>query len=1349
MKTPIKVLLVLVFLLVTVFASSHNLKQITNRDGLSNSSVICLFQDSDRFLWIGTYDGLNMYDGKEIHVYKPHVGNQKSLSGNVIKNILETRGDNLWVSTKWGLNRLSRKKNTVEESYGEFRDNYYIAKDSHDRLFVLAKKGVLSYYDEKGKRFRDLPLSENISNQYIHNFMIDRQDTIWITHNGAVKKFTVDFKNPHAPVVVRHPNLLHAEEVTHANYDKGRFVFLDIQKNLYVVQQGRKKFIANITPITNENGIISTMIFDGDDILIGFKTNGLVRLIADKGYRAEKTDINCGVFSLWKDEQQDIIWIGTDGQGVFAYTKEAYSFANVTLDQLPIKRKRPVRALQTDKEDNLWLGTKDNGIIRVKNYRTATDYSAANVIQYTTKDGLANNSVFAFSLSRRNLMWIGSDGPGLCYYSYDDQRIHTVASPSRAIRYVHTLYESSDSVLWMGADEEGLLKVSLRGTGNRVEVAESKSFRFGVEGKRPGCQIYSIHAENDSILWLGTRGYGVIRFNRLNETFHMLSFNQSGIPPVDDILCIHQDKDERLWFGSSYGLIRLDSYRDGQVAFTNYTESNGLPNNTIHGMHEDRRGNFWLSSNTGIIQFNPQSEVFRQYNYKTGLDVFEFSDNAYYQSPFTGAIFFGGVNGIVRIDEDVERENTFVPRIFFTRLRIFNENFSLHELMKDDCLELAHDQNFFAISFVAMDFINGANSSYSYMLENFSNVWMDTEGTNEARFTNIPPGKYVLKVRYNSGMDGSKDQLESITIVILPPWYQTVYAQVGYVLLLFVGGWYVTGFIRRRHAKRRKVTAEKLEERHRGEVYEEKLRFFTNITHEFCTPLTLIYGPCERILAHENTDSFIRKYIQLIKSNAERLNGLIQEVIEFRRMETGHKMCRIEQVQIDEVLNDISTSFSDLAEQNRVRFAVELEEPVAWNTDIPCLTKILNNLVSNAFKYTPVGGIVRIRGAVADGQLVLRVYNTGKGIRHESMGLIFNRYSILENIEENAVKGLSSRNGLGMAICHSMVELLHGDIKIESRVNEYAEFIVSLPLLELTPFAEATPKKQLPTPVAVATESKQEQQSVQQDDQFIPAEAKAKVLVIDDNREILELIREILSDKYRVLTAGDGNQGLEVLKKEVPDLVITDIMMPGTDGIELTRQIKQNQHTMYIPLVILSAKNTNEEKVEGLESGADAYIPKPFNTNYLRAVVDRLLESRVKLKEYYNSSASAYEFANGQLLQREDKDFMQTVMRFVDENMDNADVTPEDMANYMQISIRNLYRRFKELDQVPPKDFIKDCRIGYAAKLLKTTTLTIQEIIYRTGFNNRSHFYKEFDKRFSITPKEYREANKQRDNTLG
>ena len=530
-------------------------------------------------------------------------------------------------------------------------------------------------------------------------------------------------------------------------------------------------------------------------------------------------------------------------------------------------------------------------------------------------------------------------------------------------------------------------------------------------------------------------------------------------------------------------------------------------------------------------------------------------------------------------------------------------------------------------------------------------------------------------------------------------------------------------------------------------MYEGKLRFFTNITHEFCTPLTLIYGPCERILNYEHSDDFIKKYAQIIKSNTERLNSLIQEVIDFRRMETGNQICHIQELNISELGNGIIESFDELAEQNRIQLETDITPDIIWRSDHNGFTKILNNLISNAFKYTPENGTIRISIKKEEDKLNIKVYNTGKGISKENLPLIFNRYSILDNIKENSIKGLSSRNGLGLAICQSMVELLHGTINVESEVNQYAQFIVTLPALETTEKVGNIQPHEIAkvelsnykTEVTLPETVNNEEETNQPEN---------TILIIDDNKELLWMLKDILSNEYAILTAENGEEGLELLKQETPNLIITDIMMPKIDGITLTKQLKNNKHTAHIPLVILSAKNTTDEKIEGIESGADAYIPKPFNTQYLRTIIKQLIKKQEELKQYYNSSASAFDYSGGQLLQNEDKEYLQTAIEIINKNMDNAEFGPDELAEAMQTSGRNLYRKFKKLNQSSPKDFIKEQKMKYAAKLLLTTTLNIQEIMYRIAATNRSHFYKEFAKRYNQTPREYREANKQKDDSL-
>ncbi len=1320
----------------------YNLRQISNADGLSNSAVLSLYQDNEGFLWFGTCDGVNLYDGLDISRFSFPEG--KSLSGNIIENIMETENGTFWIQTNYGLNKVEKHQRTIS-SYSQFQGGYILKKNKLNDVFILSENNMLHYTNSASGEFHKLAIGNLHRNDIIDIYLNDRY--LWVFSTKGIYKYSLRVDKQHLytiqdSLVVDNAPLLYC----FANGETAYIVDQHHDLYKYNIEHNQKEYITNLSKEIAERGIISDIIQDNNMLLIAFKTNGVLKLIPQaEGYLIEDIGIKSGIFCLLKDNNQDIVWIGTDGQGVYIYSDGPYSIQSITYNNLNFNIAKPIRSIFLDKENTLWLGTKGEGILKIHDYdirKNTLNYQTELVT--TANSHLLDNSVYAFAESSRPLFWIGND-EGINYYSYTEKRIKTVAS-EEAIKYIHAIYEEQDSILWISTVGTGIIRARIEGSPDNPKL--TRITRYTIDnGNFSSNYFFTLHTDDKGSLFFGNRGYGTFRIENGKLQPIPLKGRYTD-KTVNDVFAILKE-DSALWLGTSYGLIKQET--SGEECFN---KKNGFLNSTIHAMQKDNSGNIWIATNGGLIRFHTANNEFQTYNRLNGLDIIEYSDGASFK--VQDALFFGAINGlaVVRENPSYQAASDYMPPIRFTRLNILGKDQNLYDYLQKDTdktkLTLNYDQNYFTISFIAMDYINSNNYSYLYKIGKKEAEWINNGLSNSVSFTQMSPGDYTLYIKYKNRTTGKESPVHAMLIHIQPPWYLSNTAILAYQILLLT---FVVILIRismvRQQRKHAQMVAQ-LEQAHKEEVYEEKLRFFTNITHEFCTPLTLIYGPCERILAYENTDSFIRKYILLIKSNTERLNALIQEVIDFRRIETGHKTRKIQNIHVSEACNDIVASFSDLAEQNKIKFENCIDPSICWNTDPSCFTKIVNNLISNAFKYTPVEGIIRISLKVADNQLQLAVYNTGKGIKKENMSFIFNRYSILDNIEENAIKRLSSRNGLGMAICHSMVELLEGKIQIESEVNQYAEFIVILPQLELSEETENTPEttsadpsNQVITNPVAGTRIELPALRKEED----PSPNKAQILVIDDNIEILTLIGETLSH-YKVMTAKSGEEGLEILKKESPELIITDIMMPGTNGIELTKQIKQNKHTMHIPLVILSAKNTNEEKIEGLESGADAYIGKPFNINYLKAIVDRLIENKNKIKEYYNSSACAYEFSNGQLMQKEDKDFLLCVTQFIDENIDNADLTPEDLASHLQISTRNLYRKFKELEQLPPKDFIKDYKIAFAAKLLRTTTLTVQEIIYRCGFNNRSHFYKEFDKRFQMTPKDYRSANKLKDESL-
>lgn len=1326
-------------------SKSYNIRQISSRDGLSNSAVICMLQDEERYLWMGTYDGLNRFNGVDISTYKPDIKNHNSLSGNVIRKIVESKDDYLWIMTKGGLNMFSKKKDQVEAYFSEFQEDCSMSCDSKGNFFLITQNGLLYNYDFAKHEFIRINIPNFKPTQNWVSLIIDNNDKIWITNNGTIQQYNIH-RSKNQDFSLTPSNFKHSYAINSVYYDKGKFIFVDVIGDLFVVESEKKRYIRNIQSAITQYGDVSSILFDSDDVIIGFRTSGVIRLDYRNNYAIEKFPINCGVFSLLKDDVQNILWIGTDGQGVYSYLQDSYIFKGINMEELPLKIQRPVRAIFSDLNNDLWLGTKGNGIIKIKNYENASEYDWRNVEHLSKDNGLCNNEVFSFEMSpKNNVLWIGSGGPELNYYSFDDKQIHTLKNKSSTpFVEVHSMLEESETTLWV-TSLFSLLKVNIRKTGTTFETQHLQKYEFNIKNKQRFNKIYSICRENDSIMWLAMRGNGAIRFNCKNGVYRLITFDKNGLVPMNDILSIHQDKNKNMWFGSSYGINLVKGDTKGNFHTSNYNETDGLTNNTIHGILENSNGKLWLSSNSGIILFDPAKKSFRKFNQKSGLKVIEFSDNAYYSDQQQSKYFFGGIDGVIWIQHEEKAKSSFIPPIYFTKLRIQNEDINIDNFLiyknKTKTLRLKHNQNFFTIAFSTNDFIDGANIKFSYMLENFNEVWMSTN-SREAQFTNIPPGKYILKVKSGNEL-GKENQAASLLIEILPPWYLSIFAKTLYTLAILCLLYLIYVLSKKRNEAKRVKIAQELDQKYKEEMYENKLRFFTNITHEFCTPLTLIHTPSERILNYKGSDQYIRKYAHIIKSNTERLNNLIQEIIDFRRIETGNKIRKIENCIINDICSDIQEAFSDLIEENNIQFEIKIEHIIHWKSDISCISTILNNLVSNAFKYTPTNGIISIKVYIDNDELVFKVFNSGKGIKNEDTTLLFNRYSVLDNVEQNSIKGLSSRNGLGLAICKSMVELLSGRIEVESMVGEYAEFIVKLPICETVSTeekqADNSEREYINKHQRLKDKSFSSANSSSTTQQFSQSmEQRPTILIVDDNEDIHFVLNDILSSEYNIVTAKDGIEGLERVTSYMPDLVITDIMMPNQDGISMTKQIKTNQHTMYIPLIIISAKSDIDNKIEGIESGADAYLTKPFDIKYMRTMIRQLIDKHSKLKDYYNSSASSFDYMNGQLLPKDDRDFIQLAISNIDQNISNIEFSPEDLADNLCVSLRSLYRRFKDIGLLPPKDFIKKQRIEYSAKLLRSTNLTIHEIMYSSGFNTRSHFYKEFIKRYNLSPKEYR-----------
>ena len=1317
---------------------AYSLRQFSNKNGLSNSAILSLYQDHQGVIWIGSCDGLNIFDGTNIHVYNPVNPTKAPLSGNLINDIMETEKDVLWIQTNYGLDRLDTKLQT-SKSFTEFKDKNYMAKSRDNDLFIVKDDGYIYYYQPEKQLFQKLEVPQ-IAFGHVLSTIIDKNNILWVfTSNNDTRSYQI-IKNKEEIALTPNNLFKHSEQLLWAFAEEDLVYFIDKTYSLYEYDFGNQQqyFIADLKAEVETRGEVSSIIKQQNDYYIGFKSSGLIVLkyMSDQKikYQMQDTEIHSGIFCLMKDKYQDIVWIGTDGQGVYMYFNDAFSITNTLLDTPVYQINNPVRTVYYDEEQTLWIGTKGGGILRIRNYSPETNAAVSFDRISISNSTLTDNTVYCFAPGSANRLWIGTEN-GLNYYSYQNKQLKafTVIADGKKVKYVHSINELNDTTLWVSTVGEGIVKVILDKAGSSPSVKSATRIVLD-DGRMASNYFFTSFQENDSILWFGNRGYGAYRLNVETEQLTPYRFdNVVNSQTANDIFAIYKNE-KGYWLGTSSGLLHFNEdyshYHDRADLFSN---------NTVHGILEDQQNNLWISTNQGLVRFNPKTNTGQTYDRENGLEVTEFSDGAFYKDSRTETLFFGGTNGFVTVKPNAYIMADYMPQINLKGLSIFGKEYNIHDFLHDKkgkkILQLDYSRNFFCIDFMAIDYINGNNYSYSYKLDEVSSQWIESGTSASAIFSNLAPGQYTLLVKYKNNMNGKECEPQKLLIQITPPWYLSNWAYILYFILIAL--FCILAVYRIVHQYRRKQhrMIEKLNREKKEEVYESKLRFFTNITHEFCTPLTLIYGPCEKILAYPQSDSYIRKYGKMIQQNTEKLNCLILELLEFRRLETGHKVLSIQRLSVSDKLQNIAESFCELAENKNLNYRLDIEPDIEWNTDISCFSKIVNNLISNAFKYTPEEGNITIGLKVENQLLTLNISNSGKGIAKENLAKIFDRYKILDSFEMN---GKNSRNGLGLAICKNMVTLLNGEINVSSIQNEITTFTVTLPELSPTAQEAETPQKVYATgPLNTNTEPMELEQTTVNFDT-----SKHTVMIIDDDPSMLWFVSEIFVDKYNVLSFNNAAEALASLELKQPDLIISDVMMPEIDGLSFAQKIKQNKLWSHIPLILLSALHHEDDQVKGIEAGAEVYVTKPFNVKYLEKVVYRLIKRESDLKEYYSSIFSSFKVENGNCIHKEDQEFLDKVIETIEKNITNPDLSVELLSSDLGYSTRQFYRKLKPITDKSPADIIKEYRLTMAERLLLTKNYTIEEIMDKTGFNNRGTFYKLFSQRFGMPPRQYREQQK-------
>ena len=1319
--------------------SAYNIRHISSADGLSASSVLTIEQQPNGTMLFGTIDGLNTYDGSKVRPTTLNAGQR--LYGNLIEHVLNVTDNKTWVLTNYGLNIITAKGQSVRY-YPQFQGLRRIRKNPQGDGFLLTD-GKLNYIDKHDGSIHALPL-KGITLANVCDFAVSDRALILFTRGGILSyplHASNDLYTIGKPQIVRRIRVVSAmpdDEIEYLVTDEG-------QLYSYNLTTQAMQYEMSLSQETNRRGFVNEVLRYKESLMIGFGEGGVIKVNKHKDGTAEIIDlgIETGVFCMHKDRLGDIVWIGTDGGGVMMYSDEPLTLRSFASAALRAGRSFPIRTLLKDDEGSLWVGTKGDGLICIPQFSPYQNpHQLGETVFREQNSGLNSNVVYRLAESRHPWFWI-SGGNGVCYYSKTSKTIRPVPAELQLQQVIDICEKGHE--LWMATLGSGICKADITIENGQPRLTNMKRYVLD-GGKGSSNYFFCLTCDEQGRWWFGNRGKGLYTLEK-GQLRHVAPTQPTDDPSVNDIFAL-QAVGEQLWIGTGMGIFIRDKHGRSQRLST----TNGLPNNTIHAFTKGTTNEVWATTNGGLVELSTSGTVLKVYGMNSGLDVTEYCDGAAFAKG--QELFFGGTNGFTAIANDTTvHQQVHEARIGFTALDILGKLQNINDFIDGEpdnlTLTLHHTQNTFAVSVATFNYLEEPFYHYLYRLSN-DDEWIDNGSNNAISFTQMAEGTHTLYVKARNMLDGRETAVSQLHIDIKPPYYRTIWAYLTYALLaialivIYVRHWYEDQKLHQQ------MQLAKLEQQHQDDLYEEKLKFLTNIVHELNTPLTLIYGPCERILSYSKTDGFVKKYIGKVMQNLGRLNSLIQEIIDLRRVTSGHHVISWRRVDVSAVVGDYANAFTEMAERNSISYQQDITPGLVWTSDDKALRSIVGNLISNAFKYTKSQGTIKVRLTQESEGLLFSVYNSGRGIAPEDRQRIFDYYTVFDSVEESPNAGQTSRNGIGMAICYNMTKMLGGRIEIDSVVGEYARFNVYLPEQplpegtseEVVTSDKMTDDMSLAVPATGSSASKPSRPLPKMAGDKTPT-----ILVIDDNQEILDLLSDCLAG-YRVLTALNAEKGLAYMKEDTPDLIITDIMMPGTDGLDFTQQVKHNKHTMHIPLIILSAKTSEEERIEGLESGADVYISKPFSINLLQATVVRLLENSNVLREYYNSGASAYVYASGNLISKENQSFADEVTKVIDEHLTDTELTPEILAELMSISPRNLYRKFNDANLPTPKDYIKTYRINVAARWLTTTNTTIQEIIYKTGFNTRSQFYTEFRKHFGMTPKEYREQQQVKDNQL-
>lgn len=1341
--------------------SQVTFRRLSVQEGISNSSVIAITQDNDHFLWFGTRDGLNRFDGYNIQVFREDRGNPNSLIFDDIRLLyFDPQLKTIWAGSTKGLSRFISEKNEFHNyHFNQTKVNdiseYYIQallRDSKGNLWVGVPDGLYLFNATKDKfekqSIRYLGNALNILS--IHE---DKGKKIWIGTNAGLFQLKYGLNKQ---VYLEE---IHFPEVPGVKSIKGQAIYAiqsDLHQQLWLGTHGeglykwhtltnkitQYKHIEKDSRSLSNNMIRSIAVHPNGQIWVGTFVglnqfdpvmNNFKAIVAD-----EKNQSNLSSSSIWSVffDKKGSLWVGTFYGGVNFYDPGIKRFQNyVHIPERNSLSHNVVSAIKEDDKGNFWIGTEGGGL----NYFEKGKHTFVNYYHSPLKTNtLSGNNIKALYYEK-NQLWIGTYNAGLDNYNVDKKSFTNYGKGERGWDKFSSL--NVYSLLKIN----NLMYVLTYGGGlNVLDIENKKITQIQHDPKRQESLSNNLGRilirDKMGNVWIGTEdGLNLLSKENIDKGNYTFKRYLDGY----NIASLYEDSKGNIWIGTfSNGLI----YRNNQ-SFNYFTEKEGLAGHTIFTILEDKRGEIWLGTNQGISRCNVERKSFLNYNSSDGLQNLEFNYNAGLMESKTGSLLFGGKNGFTWFQPSNLKTNKYIPKVALTRLIVNNREVKLgakdgilsRALNQMDLITFKHNQANFTLQFSALDYLNPQKNHYAIKLEGLDKSWQYIVGSHEVTYTLQKPGSYLFRLKggNNDGIWNPKEKV--ITIKVLPSPWLSLPAYLVYFSLFAIALFIGYRFIVLNHT----LALEQVEKGKQSEIHQMKLRFFTNITHELRTPLSLILGPLEELLDSNKDDKKNYGPLKTAHRNAARLLNLVNQLLTFRKLERDHEEMNIEETDIISFLRDISDSFKDEMRLHHIAFKISYDfSPFPVFMDRDKMEKIFYNLLSNAFKFTPEGGNISIVIAKKEETVSCTFKDSGIGIELEFQDEIFRRFYEKDN-RHPSLRVQNEGTGIGLALSLQMVKLHKGDIKVESEPNKGASFEVTFPI-NLNQAAQEISVKQNGTVTQKGEKSNEMDQSpswedwskVQFDADSLLSSQSFHFLLIDDNEEIIDYLSTIFPPTIFLSRATDGKSGFEKALLLQPDLIISDVMMPGMDGFQLSYQLRANFETSHIPIILLTAQSDFSFKLEGLKTGADEYLTKPFHPKELIIRVENILRnrgfSRQKFKEKEVLEPSEIAFTSA------DEILIQNAIALVEKNMDFPEYAVDQFAQDLAVSRPSLFNKMRALTGETPKNFIKIIRLKRAAQLLKTGKLSVSEVCYMTGFRDPKYFNKCFQKQYNQSPSEYK-----------